>query len=83
MALNLACTVIDANEAARAADCATGVQFSPVTAQALTHAIAHTCDLFSDPKEWAGMMRRAMRHPVGWETSAHAYAETYNALMPG
>ena len=79
----LADTVIDANEAARAADCATGVQFSPVTAQALTHAIAHTCDLFTDTKEWAGMMRRAMRHPVGWETSAHAYSETYNALMPG
>ena len=79
----LADTVIDANEAALAADCATGVQFAPVTAQALTHAIAHTCDLFAEPKQWSGMMRRAMRHPVGWETSASAYAAIYNTLSQG
>ena len=76
----LADTIIDANEAATAAGCATGVQFSPVTAAALSHAITHTCDLFEDKSGWAGMMRRAMRHPVGWETSAAAYAAIYSSF---
>ncbi len=76
----LADTVIDANEAALTAGVATGVQFAPVTAQALVHAIARTCDLFAQPRVWTGMMRRAMRHPVGWDTSAAAYMNLYKAL---
>ncbi|MEM6563362.1 MAG: glycogen synthase GlgA [Pseudomonadota bacterium] len=79
----LADTVIDANEAALAANCATGIQFSPVTATGLAHAIHRTCDLYQDPKVWAAMMRRAMRHPVGWETSSHAYLTVYDGLMNG
>ena len=77
----LADTVIDANEAALAADCATGVQFAPVTTAALEQAIARTCDLFAQPKVWAGMMRRAMKHPVGWDTSALAYRDIYADLL--
>lgn len=77
----LADTVVDANEAAIAADCATGVQFSPVTSEALAYAISRTCDLFADRKRWAGMMRRGMRHPVGWETSAAAYHAIYTDLI--
>ncbi len=46
----LADTVIDANEAAIAAGCATGVQFAPVTAAALDQAIGRACDLFGQPK---------------------------------
>ena len=76
----LADTVIDANEAAVVAGCSTGVQFAPVTAPALSHAINRTCDLFTDRKLWGGMVRRAMRHPVGWETSAQAYHDIYVAL---
>lgn len=76
----LADTVIDANEAALVAGCSTGVQFAPVTAPALSHAINRTCDLFSNRKIWTGMIRRAMRHPVGWETSAQAYHDIYAAL---
>lgn len=79
----LADTVIDANEAALAANCATGIQFAPVTSQALSHAIDHTCDLFAQPKVWAGMMRRAMRHPVGWETSSTAYDAIYRDMLGG
>lgn len=78
----LADTVIDANEAALAAGCATGVQFAPVTASALIEAIHRTCDLYLQPKVWAGIQRRAMRHPVGWETSAAAYSSLYAALAP-
>lgn len=78
----LADTVIDANEAARAAKCATGVQFAPVTAVALEQAIHRTCDLYAQPSEWAGMIRRAMRHPVGWDVSAQAYHDIYADLLP-
>lgn len=77
----LADTVIDANEAARSAKCATGVQFAPVTAPALEQAILRTCDLFDQPSEWAAMMRRAMRHPVGWDVSAQAYRDIYASLL--
>ncbi|WP_299678355.1 glycogen synthase GlgA [uncultured Roseobacter sp.] len=77
----LADTVIDANEAARAAKCATGVQFAPVTTAALEQAIHRTCDLYAQPTEWAAMMRRAMRHPVGWDVSAAAYRDIYADLV--
>lgn len=77
----LADTVIDANEAARAAKCGTGVQFAPVTAAALEQAIHRTCDLYAQPAEWAGLIRRAMRHPVGWDTSAAAYKDIYAGVL--
>jgi starch synthase len=79
----LADTVIDANEAAVTAECATGVQFAPVTPEAMSQAIERTCDLFARPKLWATMMRRAMRHPVGWDTSADAYMDVYLDLVRG
>lgn len=77
----LADTVIDANEAALIADCATGVQFAPVTAQALAQAVDRTANLFALPKVWAKMQRRAMRHPVGWEQSALAYQSLYQSCV--
>ncbi|MDW4498949.1 glycogen synthase GlgA [Sulfitobacter sp. D35] len=78
----LADTVIDANEAALTANCATGLQFAPATAERLRQAIVRTCALYRDQKTWAGMMRRAMRHPVGWDGSAAAYAAVYDRLLP-
>lgn len=76
----LADTVIDANEAALQAGVATGFQFSPITAAALADAIDRACDAFADRALWRGMMRRAMKQPVGWQTSASAYAGIYHAL---
>lgn len=76
----LADTVIDANDAALVTGSATGVQFAPVTTAALVQAIHRTCDLFAQPKTWATMQRSAMRHPVGWETSAAAYLSLYQEL---
>ncbi|MGR3660130.1 MAG: glycogen synthase GlgA [Paracoccaceae bacterium] len=73
-------TVIDANDAALVTGCATGFQFSPITVEALESAIGRACDLFSQPKTWSAMMRRAMRHPVGWDRSALAYFELYRGL---
>ena len=77
----LADTVIDANEAALQAGVATGFQFSPIAAAPLADAIDRACDAFADKKLWAAMVRRAMRHPVGWETSAAAYAKTYAEMI--
>jgi starch synthase len=76
----LADTVIDANEAALQAGVATGFQFSPIAAAPLADAIDRACDAFADKKLWTGMMRRAMKHPVGWATSAAAYAKIYAEL---
>ncbi|MDI3336871.1 glycogen synthase GlgA [Defluviimonas aestuarii] len=77
----LADTVIDANAAALAASCATGVQFSPVNAVALDQAIERTIALYRQPKVWGGMVRRAMRHPVGWDQSAAAYLALFEDLV--
>lgn len=77
----LADTVIDANEAALLAECATGIQFAPVNATMFGHAIARTCALYQQPKLWAAMMRRAMRHPVGWDLSATAYLNVYQSSL--
>ena len=77
----LADTVIDANEAAILADCATGVQFTSVTTQGVEQAIIRTCDLFKDKKNWAKMVRRAMGHPVDWDRSAEAYLTLFTSVI--
>ncbi|PUB18971.1 glycogen synthase GlgA [Yoonia sediminilitoris] len=77
----LADTVIDANDAALQAGCATGVQFAPINAAMLSYAIARTCALYRQPKHWTAMMRRAMRHPVGWDVSAAAYRAIFEAAQ--
>lgn len=77
----LADTIIDANEAAILADCATGIQFAPVNTVMLGNAISRACALYADPRAWGAMMRRAMRHPVGWELSAAAYLTVYRSAQ--
>ena len=77
----LADTIIDANEAALAAQCATGFQFAPVSATMLEQAIARACAIYRQPRVWSAMMRRAMRHPVGWNASAAAYEAIYRSLV--
>jgi starch synthase len=77
----LADTVIDANDAALLADCATGIQFAPINSIMFGHAISRTCALFAKPKIWTAMMRRAMRHPVGWDLSAATYLDVYKSAQ--
>ena len=77
----LADTVIDANEAALRAGVATGFQFAPGSAAPLADALDRVCDAFSDRKAWSAMVCRAMRHPVGWDASAEAYAALYFELL--
>jgi len=79
----LADTVIPATHATLAGKpVATGIQFHPVTAQALGNALARLCALYAQPKLWRRMQRNAMAHPVGWDHSAAAYAALYKGL-PG
>ena len=77
----LADTVIDANDAGLRAGAATGFHFSPVAAAPLADAVDRTCDAFADRKLWSALVRRAMRHPVGWGASAEAYAGIYSKLI--
>jgi starch synthase len=77
----LADTVIDANDAAITAGCATGFQFAPTTVDALSQAIDRACDLFGDQKTWASVMRNAMRHPVGWDDPAKSYQALFDGLL--
>ena len=77
----LADTVIDASEAALRAGVATGFQFSPAEAASLADAVDRACDAFADRKLWSAMVRRAMRHPVGWGASAEAYATIFSELI--
>ncbi|CTQ49492.1 glycogen synthase GlgA [Jannaschia donghaensis] len=73
----LADTVINASPAALAAGAATGVQFWPVTAHALSGALTRLCDLHANGKVWRMMQRKGMKQPVGWESSAPAYRTLY------
>ena len=76
----LADTVITANPAGLAAGVATGLTFHPTDAAAFAQALRQLLALHADPKQWAKLQRNAMAQPVGWETSAKAYAELYESL---
>lgn len=79
----LADTVVNASPAALAMNAATGVQFFPITAEALSNAFTRLCDLYQTPKTWGILQRNAMKQPVGWETSAKAYGQLYSELTQG
>jgi starch synthase len=79
----LADTVIDANEAALRAGAATGIQFHPVTAEALGAALERLAALHADRALWPRMQRAAMKADMGWAASASAYAALYAELAGG
>jgi len=76
----LADTVINASPAALATGVATGIAFHPTDAVAFSLALARLVGLYADKKIWRAMQRNAMTQPVGWETSAAAYAALYAGL---
>jgi starch synthase len=78
----LADTVIDANHAALAAKVATGIQFSPVTASGLLHAVRRALHLYTDQKVWTQLQKQGMKSDVSWEKSAERYAALYSSLAP-
>ena len=77
----LADTVIDANEAALHDGVATGVQFSPVEADALAVAIERTVDLFQNKVAWQRIQKRAMSRDVGWGSRAAQYESLYAKVL--
>jgi len=79
--VGLADTVIDANLAAQAAGCATGVQFNAVTHDALVEAIDRTVNLHRDPRAWQQVQRAGMKSDFSWDRSGKAYADLYAHLV--
>jgi starch synthase len=77
----LADTIIPANPAALAAGAATGVQVHPLSAETLKLALMDLCALHAERETWARMQTNAMAQPVGWETSAAAYARLYREVL--
>jgi starch synthase len=75
-------TVIDANHAALAAKAATGIQFSPVTAEGMLQAIRRAMTLYADQKVWTQLQKQGMKSDVSWEKSAERYAALYSSLAP-
>jgi len=76
----LADTVIDANEAALVNECATGFQFSPVTAQSLDATISQVCAVYKNKAAWDTLIKQAMQQTVDWNNSATAYLSLYQQV---
>jgi starch synthase len=70
-------TVIDANEMALAAGVATGIQFAPVTENALEGALRRALSLWREPTAWRRMQANGMAAQVGWDRPAAHYAKLY------
>lgn len=73
-------TVIDANPAALAKGCATGVQFSPVDPHMLASAINRAFALYAARQTWNTMVQNCMAQDVSWTASAADYAALYHRL---
>jgi starch synthase len=74
----LADTIVDLEAGAGKA---TGVQFSPVTQEALEGAIRRTADLWRRPDDWAQLQRNGMATDVSWAESARKYLQLYRNLL--
>ena len=74
-------TVVPATPAGLRAGAATGLQFHPVTADALSRGLDRLCSLYRDRELWLRIQKNAMRHPVGWDLSAKEYARLYAGLI--
>jgi starch synthase len=76
----LADTVIDANEMALVANAGNGLQFSPVTPEALALTLERAADLWRDRPTWRLLQRHAMAAEVGWRRPAAQYAALFREL---
>ena len=73
----LADTVVDANEMAMASGAATGIQFNPVTLDALQTALRRTAEIYRDRATWDRMVLAGMATDVSWRRPARRTAELY------
>jgi starch synthase len=76
----LADTVIDANEMALVASAGNGLQFAPVTREALALTLERAAGLYRDRATWRQLQRHAMAAEVGWRRPAGQYAALYREL---
>ncbi|ATE65095.1 glycogen synthase GlgA [Rhizorhabdus dicambivorans] len=76
----LADTIIDANDAALSAGCATGILHPPASGEALKAAISRAIALHSSPDLWQAMRRQGMRGDYGWGRGSARYAALYRSL---
>lgn len=74
-------TVIHASPAALTAGVATGIVFQPVDAVAFGQALRALLALYANKSAWAQVQKNAMKQPVGWESSAGAYAALYEGML--
>ncbi len=74
-------TIIDANTAAVQARASTGLQFAPVTTEALGFAMERAFELYADRTAWRMLQRRGMSQDVGWSRSAERYINLYRSLI--
>ncbi len=77
----LADTVVDANDMALAAGAGTGIQFMPVTADALRFAFERAASLWRNQAVWRRIQARAMATDVSWARPAARYAKLYRDLV--
>jgi starch synthase len=62
-------------------DLATGLQFSPVTREALEAALHRTADLWSDHGAWQALQANAMQTDVSWAEPANEFLRLYTELL--
>ena len=77
----LADTVIDANEAALAAEVATGFQMPAADTPSLDLALERVAAVWRDHEAWERLQRNAMKAEVGWARSAARYAALFRELI--
>jgi starch synthase len=76
----LADTIVDANDMALSAGCATGLQFAPVAADALGAALRKAAGIFADPPLWRQIQLNGLKSDVSWTLPAKAYATLFRNL---
>jgi starch synthase len=74
----LADTVVDLTAGSEKA---TGLQFSPVTREALEAALHRAADLWSDPAAWQTLQSNGMKADVSWAEPANAFFKLYTQLL--
>jgi starch synthase len=79
----LADTVVDANEAAVSAGVATGIQFYPPEASALSQALRQAFAIHREPGTMRRLRLNGMHADVSWRGPARRYAALYRELATG
>ena len=72
-------TVIDLDERERGA--ANGINFNPVTQEALNAGLRRASLLWRDRPQWARVQANGMASDVSWSASARRYASLYAELL--